>query len=64
MKYENISEVDNVYILVGESISDTIMDCLGTIVDINSKTKIYDLGMIFNIGMAYNDYIDYMNCKF
>ena len=59
LKYENISEVDNVYILVGESISDTIMGCLGTIVDINSKTKIYDLGMIFNIGMAYNDYIDY-----
>ena len=59
LKYENISEVDNVYILVGEPISDTIMSCLGSIVDINSKTKVYDLGMIFNIGMAYNDYIDY-----
>ena len=35
------------------------MSCLGSIVDINSKTKVYDLGMIFNIGMAYNDYIDY-----
>ena len=59
LKYENISEVDNVYILVGEPISDAIMSCLGSIVDINSKTKVYDLGMIFNIGMAYNDYIDY-----
>jgi len=58
--HENLNQIENVYILQGEGMSQTIQDCLFQIIDSGSNVKTYSLGELINIGMAYNDYSTYM----
>ena len=58
--HENLNQIENVYILQGEAMSQTIQDCLFQIIESESNVKTYSLGELINIGMAYNDYSTYM----
>ena len=58
--HENLNQIENVYILQGEAMSQTIQDCLFQIIESDSNVKTYSLGELINIGMAYNDYSTYM----
>lgn len=59
LKYEDKSKVRNIYILSGEDMSEAVANCLNAIIDTKSEVKSYDLGAILNIGMAFNDYVEY-----
>ena len=53
---ENLQYTENVYILNGEEIPAKIRECLFNTIDKNSIVETYRLGVLKNIGMAFNDY--------
>jgi hypothetical protein len=59
LEYENLTGIKKVYILEGESIPTLVEDCLFRIIDKESRVEVYEIGELENIGMAYNDYVNY-----
>lgn len=59
LEYENLTGIKEVYILEGESIPTLVEDCLFRIIDKESRVEVYEIGELENIGMAYNDYVNY-----
>mgnify|MGYP001160947714 FL=1 len=58
--HENITEVDNLYLLIGEDVPTKIKNCLHQVISKNSEVRTYNLGELKNIGMVFNDYNETM----